>query len=126
MRFKGKVVVVTGAASGIGRALAYELAKRGVSGLALSDVDTEGLTETATQARILGAKVHDARLDVSDRAAMIAYADEVLNEFGVIHAVINNAGISATGTVEELSWERFDRVMNIDFGGVLNGTKAFL
>ena len=120
-----KVAVVTGAGSGIGRALAYELARRGAK-LALSDVDAVGLAETVKQVRVIGARVHDARLDVSDREAVLRYADEVAAEFGVVNIVINNAGIAFTGDVEKMSFEQIERVMDVDFWGVVNGTKAFL
>jgi NAD(P)-dependent dehydrogenase (short-subunit alcohol dehydrogenase family) len=120
-----KVAVVTGAGSGIGRALAYDLARRGAK-LALSDVDATGLAETVKQVRVIGAPVHEARLDVTDRAAMLSYADEVAAEFGVVHIVINNAGIAFTGDIAEMSFEQIERVMDVDFWGVVNGTKAFL
>lgn len=120
-----KVVVVTGAGSGIGRALAYELARRGAK-LAVSDVDAVGLAETVKQVRVIGARVHDASLDVSDRAAVLRYADEVAAEFGTVNIVINNAGIAFTGDIEKMSFEQIERVMDVDFWGVVNGTKAFL
>ena len=122
---KNKVAVVTGAGSGIGRALAYELARRGAS-LALSDIDEVGLAETARHARVIGAKVHDQRLDVTNRAAVLAYADTVAREFGVVNIVVNNAGIAFTGDIEAMSFEQIERVMDVDFWGVVNGTKAFL
>jgi NAD(P)-dependent dehydrogenase (short-subunit alcohol dehydrogenase family) len=122
---KGKVAVVTGAGSGIGRALAYDLARRGAS-LAVSDVDEVGLAETVRHLRVIGARVHDQRLNVTDRAAVLAYADAVAAEFGVVNIVINNAGIAFTGDVEEMSFEQIERVMDVDFWGVVNGTKAFL
>jgi NADP-dependent 3-hydroxy acid dehydrogenase YdfG len=122
---RGKVTVVTGAASGIGRALAYELARRGAK-LAISDVDATGLAETAKQVRVIGAQVHEARLDVTDRRAVLSYADEVVGEFGTVHLVINNAGIAFTGDVEKMTFEQIERVMDVDFWGVVNGTKAFL
>jgi NAD(P)-dependent dehydrogenase (short-subunit alcohol dehydrogenase family) len=115
--FNGKVAVVTGAASGIGRALAHELAARGAV-LALSDVDAAGLDETA---RASGAKRVDV-LDVTDRAAVLAYADQ----FDAVHLVINNAGIGFTGDVEEMTFPDIERVMDVDFWGVVNGSKAFL
>jgi NAD(P)-dependent dehydrogenase (short-subunit alcohol dehydrogenase family) len=121
----GKVAVVTGAASGIGRALAYELARRGAS-VAISDIDEVGLAETAKHTRVIGAKVHEHRLDVTDRAAMLAYADTVAAEFGVVHIVINNAGIAFTGAIADMSFAQIERVMDVDFWGVVNGTKAFL
>ena len=122
---RGKVAVVTGAGSGIGRALACALARRGAL-LAISDVDGTGLAETAKQVRVIGAKVHEARLDVTDRAAVLRYADEVAAEFGQVNIVINNAGIAFTGDVEQMSFEQIERVIDVDFWGVVNGTKAFL
>ncbi|HVU91728.1 MAG TPA: SDR family NAD(P)-dependent oxidoreductase [Jatrophihabitans sp.] len=122
---RGKVAVVTGAGSGIGRALACELGRRGAV-LAISDVDEAGLAETAKQLRVIGAKVSVARLDVTDRAAVLRYADDVVAEFGTVNIVINNAGIAFTGDVEQMSFEQIERVVDVDFWGVVNGTKAFL
>jgi NAD(P)-dependent dehydrogenase (short-subunit alcohol dehydrogenase family) len=122
---KGKVAVVTGAASGIGRALAYELARRGAS-LAISDVDEVGLAETARHARTIGARVHEQRLDVTDRTAVLAYADKIAGEFGRVNIVINNAGIAFTGDIADMSFEQIERVMDVDYWGVVHGTKAFL
>jgi NAD(P)-dependent dehydrogenase (short-subunit alcohol dehydrogenase family) len=122
---RGKVAVVTGAGSGIGRALAYDLARRGAR-LAISDVDMVGLAETAKQVRVIGAHVHQTRLDVTDRAAVLRYADEVVAEYGTVNIVINNAGIAFTGDIEKMTFEQIERVMDVDFWGVVNGTKAFL
>ena len=95
---RGKVAVVTGAGSGIGRQLALTLARRGAR-LALSDVAGTGLAETAARARALGAEVHTAQLDVTDRAAVLAYADSVAGHFGVVHQVYNNAGVAGGSTI---------------------------
>jgi NAD(P)-dependent dehydrogenase (short-subunit alcohol dehydrogenase family) len=122
---RGKVAVVTGAGSGIGRALASELARRGAK-LAISDIDMVGLAATAKQLRVLGAEVHETRLDVTDRPAVLRYADEVAAEFGAVNIVINNAGIAFTGDIEDMTFEQIERVMDVDFWGVVNGTKAFL
>lgn len=123
--YEGKVAVVTGAGSGIGRALAAELAGRGVS-LALSDIDTAGLADTATRCERIGAPVQQYRLDVADRDAVYRHADEVREDFGGVDLVINNAGVALGAEVAEMSWADFEWLMNIDFWGVVHGTKAFL
>ena len=123
--FQGKVAVVTGAASGIGRSLAIQLAQEGAR-LALSDVDTVGLAETATLARTRGAQVHEQHLDVADREAVVAYAEVVAAHYGAVHLVVNNAGIALTGHVEDLSFKDVERIMDVDFWGVAHGTMAFL
>ena len=122
---KDKVAVVTGAGSGIGRALACELARRGAR-VAISDVDEVGLADTAKRLHVIGALVHEQRLDVTDRAAVLAYADAVAAEFGTVNMVFNNAGIAFTGDVQHMTFEQIERVMDVDFWGVVNGTKAFL
>ncbi|WP_433576498.1 SDR family NAD(P)-dependent oxidoreductase [Nocardia brasiliensis] len=123
--FKGKVCVITGAGSGIGRALAENLAKRGAK-LALSDIDTDGLAETVARCEKLGAEVKSDRINVAEREAVLLYADAVKAHFGVVHQVYNNAGIAYHGDVVKTEFKDFDRVMDVDFWGVVNGTKAFL
>lgn len=121
----GKVAVVTGAASGIGRALSVELARRGAR-LAISDVDMTGLAETEALVREIGAEVKTDHLDVSQRELVLTYANDVQAHFGVVNLVFNNAGIAFTGDIEQMSFKEIDRVMDVDFGGVVAGTKAFL
>ncbi|QLL06224.1 SDR family NAD(P)-dependent oxidoreductase [Mycobacterium vicinigordonae] len=123
--FAGKVAVVTGAGSGIGQALALELGRSGAS-LAISDVDTEGLAKTAEQLKAIGAPVKVDRLDVTEREAVLAYAEAVNEHFGKVNQIYNNAGIGHTADIEICEFKDIDRVMDVDFGGVLNGTKAFL
>ncbi len=123
--FKNKVCVITGAGSGIGRALAENLAKRGAE-LALSDIDTDGLAETVRRCEQLGAKVKSDRLDVAEREAVLLYADAVKAHFGVVHQVYNNAGIAFHGDVVRSEFKDIERIMDVDFWGVVNGTKAFL
>lgn len=123
--FTGRVAVVTGAASGIGRALAIELARRGAR-LAICDVDGDGLARTQTLVADAGAEVRADELDVSDREAMLRYADEIAAHFGVVHLVINNAGLTFVGDISEMEFADLERVMAVDYWGVVNGTKAFL
>ena len=123
--FRGKVAVVTGAGSGIGRALAVDLAGRGAR-LALSDIDSHGLVETVRQVEALAAEVRSDHLDTGEREAVFAYADAVVQHFGVVNIVFNNAGISYSGEVEVSEFKDMERIMDIDYWGVVNGTKAFL
>ena len=131
--FDGATAVVTGAGSGIGRALAAQLHRQGAR-LAISDVDPAGLAETAALLAVTedragtrgGAAVRSDLLDVADRTAVLAYADSVAAEFGVVEVVVNNAGVSHGGDLLGMSFQDFDRVMDVDFWGVVNGTKAFL
>ena len=121
-----KVVVITGAGSGIGRALALDLARRG-SLLALSDVDEAGLAATVALVRAAGAReVRSDRLDVADRAAFTAYAAEVAAHFGRVNVVINNAGVALAGNLADLTYEDMDWIVGINFWGVVHGTKEFL
>ncbi|OLO99427.1 acetoin dehydrogenase [Mycolicibacterium porcinum] len=123
--FAGKVAVVTGAGSGIGQALAIELGRSGAK-LAISDVDTEGLAVTEERLKAIGAEVKTDRLDVTEREAFLLYADAVKEHFGKVNQIYNNAGIAFTGDVEISQFKDIERVMDVDFWGVVNGTKAFL
>ncbi len=122
----GKVVVITGAASGIGRALAVDVAGRRAR-VAISDVDETGLAETVDLVKSAGAgEVRSDRLDVSDRAAITAYAAAVAEQFGHVNVIVNNAGVALSGDVEDLAYDDMDWIIAINFWGVVNGTKAFL
>lgn len=123
--FDGRVAVITGAGSGIGRALALNLAHRGAH-LAISDVDSEALVETLVQCEKIGARTVSYELDVADRAAVHLHAEAVVSEFGRVNVVINNAGVALGADVLDMTWDDFEWVMNVDFWGVANGTKAFL
>jgi NAD(P)-dependent dehydrogenase (short-subunit alcohol dehydrogenase family) len=120
----GKVCVVTGAGSGIGRALAVELARRGARGIALADVSEVGLASTA--AELGGTEVFSAPLDVADREAFAAFARDVVGRFGVVHQLYNNAGVADAGPVQEFEYEQYRRVLDINLWGVIHGTKEFL
>jgi len=125
--FNDKVAAITGAASGMGRTLALELARRGCH-LALSDIDTAGLATTASLARAANAavRVSTTRVDMADRAAVVAWADQAAAEFGRINLVFNNAGVALSATVENVPPQDFEWLMAINFWGVVWGTQAFL
>jgi NADP-dependent 3-hydroxy acid dehydrogenase YdfG len=123
--FAGKVAAVTGAGSGIGQALAIELGRSGAK-VAISDVDLDGLAQTEEQLKAIGAPFKSDRLDVTEREAFLAYADAVAEHFGKVNQIYNNAGIAFTGDIEVSQFKDIERVMDVDFWGVVNGTKAFL
>lgn len=124
-QFDGKVVAITGAASGIGRALAADLAGRGAQ-LALCDRDPDGLADTVARCEGRGVKVSAQVLDVADRAAVYAWAEAVHGDFGVVNMIVNNAGVALGANIESMSYEDFEWLMGINFWGVVYGTKAFL
>lgn len=120
-----RVAIVTGAASGIGRATSIALAKEGCH-LALGDVDEAGLATTAEEIRALGRNVTTHRVDVSNRARMQAWADEVIAAHGAAHVLMNNAGVTVTASFEDHTWEDWDFIVGVNFWGVVNGCKVFL
>jgi NAD(P)-dependent dehydrogenase (short-subunit alcohol dehydrogenase family) len=123
--FKDKVAAITGAGSGIGRALAMGLAKEGAH-LALSDINATTVEETAELVRPLGAHVTTKVLDVSKRPEVYAWADEVVRDHAKANLVFNNAGVAVGSMLEGVSYEDFEWIMGINFWGVVYGTKAFL
>ena len=125
MRLEGKSAIVTGAGSGIGQALAIELGRSGAH-VAISDVDTEGLAVTEKRLKDIGVHVKSDRLDVTEREAFLLYADAVAEHFGKVNQIYNNAGIAFTGDIEVSQFKDIERVMDVDYWGVVNGTKAFL
>jgi NAD(P)-dependent dehydrogenase (short-subunit alcohol dehydrogenase family) len=123
--FNGKVAAITGAASGMGRELALQLARQGCD-LALSDVAEQGLEETALAARAHRVKVTTTRLDVSQRDAMYAWAEAVVRDHGRVNLIFNNAGVALSSTLESVSQKDFEWIMGINFWGVVYGSQAFL
>lgn len=121
----GKVAAVTGAASGIGRALAVALADAGCH-LALCDVNEVELAATVALCEGRGVKVTSHCVNVADKDAMFEWADAVVDDHGTVNLVINNAGVALGYSVEAMSLEDFEWLMGINFWGVVYGTKAFL
>lgn len=121
---RGKTVVITGAGSGIGRALSIQAAGEGAR-LALSDVDVDGLEATA---RMCGtqAAVRTDRLDVADRHAWTPYADSIRDHYGTVNVIVNNAGVALSSNIIDMSYDDFEWLMEINFWGVVRGTKTFL
>jgi NAD(P)-dependent dehydrogenase (short-subunit alcohol dehydrogenase family) len=122
--FAKRVVVITGAGSGIGRALAQQLGAKGAR-LALSDVNRQSLDETLNSLPA-GTDARAYVVDVSSREAVFAHADEVTRDFGTAHFVISNAGTTMLGTIAHLSIEEIEWLLGINLWGVIYGTKAFL
>lgn len=124
-QLQGKVAVITGAGSGIGRALALNLAKAGCR-LAIADINLANVKQTAEMTGLNARDIWAAKLDVADRQAFYNYADKVVKKFDAAHLVINNAGVAVAATVADLTYDDFEWLMNINFWGVVYGTKAFL
>jgi len=120
------VAVITGAASGIGRALAVRLAEEKIAGIAISDVNEEGLKETAELVRRTGVPISFHLTDVSALKQVERLADEVVAKHDRVTHLINNAGVGLIGTFEQISIEDFEWLMGINFWGVVYGCKVFL
>jgi NAD(P)-dependent dehydrogenase (short-subunit alcohol dehydrogenase family) len=123
--FAGKVAAITGAASGMGRELALELARRGCE-VAVCDVNGKGLEETVAAARQTGVRVTSAHVDVSQRDAVFAWADQVVKDHGRANLIFNNAGVALSAALDTVSQADFEWIMGINFWGVVHGTQAFL
>ncbi len=122
---KNKIAVITGAASGIGRATAIRLAEEKCH-VAIADLNKEGLSETAEKIKKLGVNVTEHILNVADKEAVYAFANDVVNKHNHVNIIINNAGVSMTAKISQMEYEDFEWIMNINFWGVVYGTKAFL
>lgn len=120
-----KVIVITGAGSGIGRHLAIQLAEEGAR-LALSDINEDNLNETISLANLNSSKYLAKSFDVGDKEAFYTFAEEVDQKFGCAHCIVNNAGVTVAENAESTSYDDFEWVMNINFWGVVYGTKAFI
>jgi NAD(P)-dependent dehydrogenase (short-subunit alcohol dehydrogenase family) len=120
-----QVIAITGAGSGVGRATALQLARKGAR-LSLADVDEPGLAKTARSCEEAGANTFVRPVDVADPDAVQAWADGTRDVLGPVHAVINNAGVSVSGAVHDLAYEDYEWIMGINFRGVVHGCRAFL
>ncbi len=125
MRLAGRTAVITGAANGIGRAIAVSLARRGCH-LALADINEDGVVSTAELTRSSGVRVSRHRLDVADRIAVAEFPGVVAAEHGGADVLVNNAGVAVGGTFEQVSDEDFEWLFEINFWGVVRMTRAFM
>lgn len=123
--FQGRVAAITGAGSGIGRALALDLARRGCA-LALCDRDEPALLETVSLAGTPGVRITTACVDVADRVQIQAWADQVVRDHGGVHLLINNAGVALSAPLATVREPDFQWIMAVNFWGVVWGTQAFL
>lgn len=123
--FQNKVAAITGAGSGIGQQLAVLLAKEGCH-LSLSDVNETGLLQTFELIKNLDVRVTIKKLDVSSLDAIQVWADETIKDHGFVNMIFNNAGVALASTVEGATYEELEWIMNINFWGVVYGTKTFL
>lgn len=121
----GRTAAVTGAASGIGRSLARRLAAEGCE-VAASDIDEEGLEETARLVRGAGGRISTAVVDVADRDAVEGWTGQAIEEHDAVDLVINNAGMAVVDSIENVDYEDFHRVVDVLFWGVVHGARAFL
>src|ERR1035441_4344337 len=120
-----RTAVITGAGSGIGRALATGLARRGAQ-LALSDRDADAVADTAQQCQLAGGRVRTDTVDVTDRQAVLDYSAAVLGDFGGVDLVFCVAGVIHTGSLLASEFAAIDHVINVNQIGVINTAKAFL
>ena len=123
--FNNKVAAITGAGSGIGQQLALLLAKQGCH-LALSDVNEQGLAQTLALLQDMPVRISTQKLDVADREAMKQWAADTVTTHGSVNMIFNNAGVALSSTVEGTSYEELEWIVNINFWGVVYGTKEFL
>ncbi len=121
----GQVAAITGAGSGIGRALAVQLAQRGCH-LAIADIKPEELQQTAVLVTAQGVNCSTHVLDVAKREAVAEFADDVVEQHGGVNLVINNAGVTLIDSADKVLYSDFEWIMNINFWGVVYGSKAFL
>jgi NAD(P)-dependent dehydrogenase (short-subunit alcohol dehydrogenase family) len=122
--FKGKVAVITGGASGLGRAMAERFASAGMS-IVLADIEPEALAKAEAEMKAAGARVIGVRTDVSKAAEVEALAQQTLAAFGAVHLLANNAGVSPLGNVWENSTTDWEWTLGVNLWGVIHGVRVF-
>jgi NAD(P)-dependent dehydrogenase (short-subunit alcohol dehydrogenase family) len=122
--FQGKVAVITGAASGIGRGIAERCVRKGMK-VVLADIDEAGLAKAETELRTAGGSVLAVRTDVSKRGDVELLARQAIDAFGQVHLLFNNAGVAAGGAPWEATWNDWEWVIGVNLWGVIHGVKVF-
>jgi len=122
--FKGKVAVITGGASGIGRGIAERCVSEGMK-VVLADIDETSLTKAETELKTPGGTVLGVRTDVSKRSDVELLARQALDAFGQVHLLFNNAGVAAGGAPWEATWNDWEWVIGVNLWGVIHGVKVF-
>ncbi len=120
-RFKDKISIITGGASGIGRALGEELARRGAK-VILTDINAEGIEQVAASIRAAGGRANGKELDVTNARDVEKLIQETATEFGRLDYIFNNAGIAVLGEARDTDLEQWRRVIDVNLWGVINGT----
>src|SRR5271165_2063669 len=122
--FQGKVAVITGAASGIGRGIAERCVSEGMK-VVLADIEEASLRQAETELKASSGNVLGVRTDVSKRSEVEALARQALDAFGQVHLLFNNAGVAAGGAPWEATWNDWEWVINVNLWGVIHGVKVF-
>jgi NAD(P)-dependent dehydrogenase (short-subunit alcohol dehydrogenase family) len=125
MKFKNKVVVITGAGSGIGRACAIEFAREGAQ-VVIADINLNSAEETAALIKAYGGNAFAVEADVSNPASVQKLVDETISSFSNVHALVNNAAIQVNKTAEDTTFEEWNQQLSINLGGVFLCSKYFL
>lgn len=122
---KGKTAFITGGASGVGYGMAHAFLKAGMN-VVIADIQGDKLASACDELGIISDKVHGIEVDVTDRDAMAAAADETQLRFGKVHMLCNNAGINVFGPIEDANYDDWDWIMDVNLNSVFNGIKSFL
>jgi NAD(P)-dependent dehydrogenase (short-subunit alcohol dehydrogenase family) len=125
VELRGRTAVVTGGASGIGRALILRFARDGAN-VVVADVDEPGMASVAGEAQALGVKAVAVRTDVSERSDVEALATRAFEAFGAVHVLCNNAGVAAWGGIESATHRDWQWVLGVNLWGVIHGVEAFV